>query len=145
MIKKITLLYFMVLFSGSACAEKSISEIPLSVDSVQTHRVNKNLIRIIQHNMEMLPRLEIQRLSTPDVKLVEKLVIEKIKLQNQVIDFSDSSGTFIDSLVLENGVIKFSIEHSYSGTSGGEIFLDCTLDVKGNQFSQPVCVEKEGE
>lgn len=145
MIKKIALLYFVVLFSGSACAEKSISEIPLSVDSVQTHRVNKSLIRIIQHNMEMLPRLEIQRLSTPDVKLAEKLVIEKIKLKSQMIDFSDSSGTFIDSLVLENGVIKFSIEHSYSGASGGEIFLDCTLDVKGNKFSQPVCVEKEGE
>jgi len=145
MIKKIALLYFVVLFSGCASAEISISEIPLSVDSVQTYRVNKSLIRIIQHNMEMSPRLEIQRLSTPGIKLVEELIIENIKLKNQMIDFSDSSGTYIESLVLANGVIKFSIEHFFSGSSGGEIFIDCTLDVKGNQFSQPVCVEKEGK
>jgi len=59
MIKKLSLFPLMFLLAGQACAEKNSSEIPLSIDTIQTHRADKSLIRIIQHNMEIMPRLEI--------------------------------------------------------------------------------------
>lgn len=145
MIKQLSLICFVFLLTGQACAEKTSVDIPLSIDNIQTHRVDKSLIRIIQYNMELLPRLEIELLATPEIKLIQKLVVEKIKLKNQTIDFSDSSGSYIESLVLEDGVIKFSVEHSFSGASGGEIFLDCAISVKGNKIFQPDCSEKVGE
>ena len=77
--------------------------------------------------------------------MANTLVIDKLKLKNRTIDFSDSSGTHIESLEIKSGVINFSVEHFYSGSSGGEIFLICSIDVKGNKISQPDCSEKEGE
>lgn len=145
--KQMVILPLFLLLSGQACADKhsteqSLAQIPLSVDSVETHRVDKSLIRIIQYNMELNPRLEIERLTTPDVTLAQKVIIEKIKLKNETIDFKDSSGTYIESLNLKKGIISFTIEHSYPDISGGEIFLECQINVKDNNIAHPVCAEK---
>lgn len=140
--KKLLLLSFISIFSFPAFSEKLISDIPLSVDSVQTHRVADSLIQIIQYNMEFTPKLVIQRLDTPKLKLLQQQVIDKIKTKNKMIDLNHSAGTFIESLALKKGVIIFTIQHYYAGSSGGEITLNCKVDVNNNKISKPTCVEK---
>ncbi len=90
MLKKLLLLSFIFVFSLPAFSQELKSDIPLSVDNVQTHRVADSLIKIIQYNMEFTPKLVIQRLEIPKLKLSQQLVIDKIKIKNRVINFSHS-------------------------------------------------------
>ena len=139
---KLLLLSFIFIFSLPAFSEKLKSNIPLSVDSIQTHRVADSLIQVIQYNMEFTPKLVIQRLGTPKLKLLQQQVIDKIKIKNKMIDFNHSAGTFIESLALKEGVIIFTIQHYNAGSSGGEITLNCKVDVTNNNISEPTCIEK---
>lgn len=92
--------------------------------------------------MEFTPKLVIQRIETPKLKLSQQKVIDKIKIKNRTIDFNHSAGTFIESLDMIKGVIKFTVIHYYASSSGGEITLNCKVDVNNNHISNPSCVEK---
>lgn len=133
----------MLSVSGVACAGVVSSSIPLAVDSVRTDRVDDSLVRIIQYNMEMLPKIEFELLSTPDVLLVNKLVVDKVKVGNEMIDFTRSAGVSVSDVELNNGVIHFAVDYFYPGSSGGEINFSCMIDVKGNKLASPVCVEAQ--
>ncbi len=92
--------------------------------------------------MEFTPKLVIQRLEIPKLKLSQQLVIDKLKIKNRIIDFNHSAGTFIESLILKRGVVMFTLVHYFAGSSGGEITLNCKIDVNNNHISNPICVEK---
>ena len=142
MLKKLSLLLITLSLSQFACAEKISATIPLGINHVQTKRVSDSVIRIIKYNMEIVPRLVIERLETPKYKLAEKLVIEKVTLGNKLINFKDSAGTYVDNMSFKKGVFHFTVEHYFGGTSGGEIMLKCKVDVKNNKIKSPICVRK---
>lgn len=142
MFKKIFLLLLTFMMSQFACAEKNTSTIPLGINHVQTQRVADSVIRIIKYNMEVTPQIEIERLETPKFKLAERIIINKVKVGNRWIDFTNSAGTFIDGMSFKKGFFYFTIEHYFSGTSGGEIVLKCKIDTNNNKLSKPSCIEK---
>lgn len=142
MLQKIILVSFCCILSAPVISGNLKSDIPLSIDSVQTHRVADSLIRIIRYNMEFTPKLVIQRIETPKLKLSQQLIINKLKIKDKIIDFNHSAGTFIESLNLIKGIVKFTVMHYYPGTSGGEITLNCKVDVNNNKISNPICKEK---
>ena len=138
---KIFLLVFLMLFLQSAVAE-SKATIPLSINNVEVLRVHGNLVRVIQHNMELLPQLEIEVIAVPELVLLKRLVITQVTTANEVIDFTDSAGSFIDSLSLKKDFISFSLDHFRKGKSGGSVQVDCRIDLKGGGLSEPICIEK---
>lgn len=142
MFKKSFLLLLMFMMSQFACAEKKSSTIPLGINHVQTQRVADSVIRVIKYNMEVTPQFEIERLETPRFKLAERMVINKLKVGNRWIDFTNSAGTFIDGMSFKKGIFHFTVEHFFAGTSGGETTLKCKIDANNNKLSKPVCSEK---
>ena len=142
MLKIIPILSFVFIFLRPAYSESLQPVIPLSVDSVQTHRVANSLIQIIQYNMEFTPKLVIQRLETPKLKLAQQLVIDKVHIKNKIVYFNHSAGTFIDTVTMEKGVIKFTLTQYYAGSGGGEITLNCEINANDNKLTKPDCKEK---
>jgi len=117
--------------------------IPLSIDDVKTQLINKNLIRIIQYNTEVEPKLVIERLARPRLKVIEKLVIKKVKVGDRNIDFEDTAGVFVESIKVIKNDIKFSVYFVFSGKGGGAIDFDCIVKVNNDKFSKPKCTETE--
>ena len=109
--------------------------IPLSIDDVKTQLINKNLIRIIQYNTEVEPKLVIERLARPRLKVIEKLVIKKVKVGDRNIDFEDTAGVFVESINVIKNNIKFSVYFVFSGKGGGAIDFVCTVKVNNVQAS----------
>lgn len=140
MLKKILVCVFAFLLSASLFACES-NEIPLTVDSVETHRVDDSLVRIIIYDTEHDPKIEIELLSTPKIALKKKLVINKVTLGKKTLDFNDSAAVSIDDLKLKDGVVKFSVDFFYR-VGSGEVIMDCSVNVAGNNISKLVCEEK---
>ena len=117
--------------------------IPVSINEVKTQLIDKNLIRIIQYNTEVEPKLVIERLSRPRLNVLEKLVIKKVKVGNRKIDFEDTAGVFVESLKIVDNKIIFPVYFVFSGKGGGAIDFDCTVKVNDDTFSKPKCIETE--
>lgn len=117
--------------------------IPVSISEVKTQLIDKNLIRIIQYNTEVEPKLVIERLSRPRLNVIEKLVIKKVKVGNRKIDFEDTAGVFVESIKVIKNNIKFSVYFVFSGKGGGAIDFDCIVKVNNDKFSRPKCIETE--
>jgi len=117
--------------------------IPLSVTDVKTQLIDKNLIRIIQYNTEAEPKLIIERLARPRLKVIENLVIKKVKVGDKYIDFEESAGVFIESMKVVKNSIKFSVYFVFSGKGGGSIDFECAVKVDNDKLAIPKCNEIE--
>ena len=143
MVKYIISICALIIGINVVFASNEKPTIPLSIDDVKTQLINKKLIRIIQYNTEVEPKLVIERLARPRLKVIEKLVVKKVKVGDRNINFEDSAGIFVESIkVIENN-IKFSVYFVFSGKGGGAIDFDCTVKVNDDKFSKPKCTETE--
>jgi len=126
------------LFVAANCTASQKEDIPLSIDHVETYRVADSLVRVIAYNTELLPRITIELIQTPDVKLLQKLVIEKITIGKEELAFKKSTSVSIDNITVENGVVNFSVEYYFSG---GRPFITaaCQVDANNNKLSPLTC------
>lgn len=117
--------------------------IPLKISEVKTQLINKkHLVRIIEFNTEHEPKIIIERLARPSIKVLEKLVISKVKLNNKIIDFENSAATSFESIVVEGNDIKFVVDYFYLGKGAGSVLFECKVNVNNENISEPVCSEK---
>ena len=87
MIKSIVLVISIFFIASISHAGKVIPTIPVEIDSVQTKRISESLVRIIEYNTELKQSLVIERMQTPDLKVVDKLEISQVSFGNKIIDF----------------------------------------------------------
>jgi len=113
------------------------SPLPLSIDTVETHRVDNSLIRIIRHNMELQPLLEIERISTPDIKLAETLKIDAITIAGETLGFKEADGVFIETLKIRKGIITFILDYYF--LRGGNTLIKCAINVNNNKLGMLNC------
>ncbi len=137
--KKLILLLTGLLYISCAYSQPLLvtSSLPLSVDSVETHRVDDSLVRIIRHNMELQPLLEIERISTPDIKLVETLKIDAVTVNGETLRFKESDGVFIETLKIHKGIVEFTLGYYFH--RGGNPLIQCTINVNNNKLGMLNC------
>jgi len=127
----------MLLFSFSA----SSSVLPASIDKVETYRVNDFLVRVVKHNMEVNPILEIDTISTPEFIVTDSIKIKSVTVGNEELIFNGSSGVFVESFSLKNHEVFFSLEYFY--LDGGSNYVDCVVSFNEGLISAPKCGYKD--
>ncbi len=137
MMSKVISCCCMLLFSFSA----SSSVLPASIDKVQTYRVNDFLVRVVKHNMEVNPILEIDKISTPEFRVIDSLKIKSVIVGNEELIFNGSSGVFVESFSSKNSDIFFSLEYFY--LEGGSNYIDCVVSFNEGLISAPKCGYKD--
>ena len=143
MIKRFFLFVSILFIASLSYADKVKSTIPVEVDSVQTKRIAESLIRIIEYNTELKQSLVIERMKTPEVKVVEKIEITKVTVGNKTIDFKAAAGVYIEDMKIEKGVVTFLVDYIYGGKGGGSILVRCNVNANNNKLSKLVCSEKK--
>ena len=133
-----TVLILFAAFINTYCTAATKEDIPLSVDHVETTRVDDSLVRVIEYNTELLPRITIELIQTPEVKLLQKHVIDKITIGKEDLVFKKSTGLSIDNVAIDNGVVKFTVEYYFAG---GRPFITaaCQVDANNNKLKPLSC------
>lgn len=142
MIKKFILVIFILLISKITFAERVTPTIPVEVDNVRTKRISDSLIRVVEYNTELKQSLVIERMKTPEVKVVEKLEITQLKIGDKLLDFKTAAGVYIEDLKIEKGNVIFLVDYFYGGKGAGSIIVKCSVSANNNKLSVPVCSKK---
>jgi hypothetical protein len=127
-----------ILFS-SACMSDSLSSktIPVSIDEVSTLRIGENLIRVIRYNMELEPKIIIERLTTPVLSVIESKTIDSILLAGETLDFNKSQGVFIEDFSIKNSIVNIKFEYFYP--TNGSVIVNCNMLIASNNFEPLQC------
>lgn len=92
--------------------------------------------------MEVEPLLEIDKISTPEFRVIDSIEIRSVFIENKELKFNSSSGVFIESISSRNSELLFSLEYFY--LDGGSDYIDCTISINTSSMSTPTCIYKEG-
>lgn len=125
-----------------ACAQQPVasglsSDVPLSVWGIELKRVNNQLIRVLRHNMEIEPKIVIERIATPDLTLLEKLEVTGFEYGDEKYTFADSQGAFLESLDIDGQAVHFAIEFYFN--QGGSALLNCSVRIEADKLVQQEC------
>ena len=124
-----------------SCAHSQKGEVtsllPLSVDSVERHRVDDSLIRIVRHNMELQPLLEIERITPPAMRLAEALHINSVIVEGELLRFKDTAGVFVESVKLNGSTVVFVLDYFF--LDGGNSLIRCGVSVGNNKLGTLDC------
>ena len=120
-------------------ADTLSSSLPLSVDAVEIRRVDDSLIRMIRHNMEVKPVIEIERINVPIVELAQVLRITEVKVGDTLLPFTNITGVFVDDLALDKKgkTVKFTLDYFYP--RGGSDYIKCEVPVGNNNVGEVHC------
>ncbi|MGR5130634.1 hypothetical protein [Photobacterium swingsii] len=113
------------------------SNLPASIDRVMTYRVNDYLVRVIEHNTEVNPILEIDKITTPEYKVINGIAITSVDIGGERLLFNKSSGVYIESISVKNTNVLFSFEYFY--LEGGSNFIDCVVAITAVGIDLPNC------
>ncbi|WP_413114116.1 hypothetical protein [Thaumasiovibrio sp. DFM-14] len=129
--------FCMLLFTVSS----NSSMLPASIDKVETYRINDFLVRVIKHNMEVNPILEIDKIITPEFCVIDSIKINSVTVANEELSFNESSGVFVESISSKHNEILFSLEYFY--LEGGSNYIDCAISFNDNSITTPKCSYKD--
>ncbi|WP_261858206.1 hypothetical protein [Photobacterium sanguinicancri] len=91
--------------------------------------------------MEVNPILEIDKISTPEFRVIDSLKIKSVIVGNEELIFNGSSGVFVESFSSKNSDIFFSLEYFY--LEGGSNYIDCVVSFNEGLISAPKCGYKD--
>lgn len=141
----IKLLAFQLFFSAGLTYGKEVqhSIIPLTVDAVETTRVNNRLVRTILYSSSNSIKLDIELIKAPEMNiLLDKKTIKEISVKteagNKLLDFEDSAAVSIDAINIVEGFVRFTVEF-FVRVGGGYYLSECRVDANKERLSKPVC------
>lgn len=113
------------------------SSLPYSVDRVETFRVNEQLVRVIVHNMELEPRLDLELMAAPSGKLLDSTTVTKIQVNGELLDFAQSSGVFVEGVEAADSGVQVTFDYFY--LQGGSNLIKCYVVVQTGSIGEPEC------
>lgn len=138
--KILALILSLVIISCTATAQtKQSSGVPLSINKIETYRIKNQVVRIIKHNMEINPKIELELIKTPELTIQDYLVIASVKTPNREYIFKKSDGVFVEALDVDGDEIQITFE--YYVPKGSTIALNCKIIVSEKAFEPTQCKE----
>jgi hypothetical protein len=113
------------------------SGVPVSINKIETHRVNDYLIRILKHNMELEPKVVLELFQPPEMNLKDYLSITSVKTAERLYSFKESDGVFVEDIKVNKGTVEITFE--YYVPKSDAIRLDCKIPTSGKGFDPIAC------
>ena len=124
--------------SCSVIAEqKNSSGVPVSINKIETHRVNDYLIRIVKHNMELEPKVELELFQPPEMNLKDYLSITSVKTAERLYSFKESDGVFVEDIKVNKGTVEITFE--YYVPKSEPVRLECKIPTSIKGFAPIAC------
>lgn len=136
--KLLTSFFCILLTSCIAIAEQQKSSgIPASINKIDTQRVGDQLVRVIKHNMELEPKIELEIFQPPEMILQDYLSITSVKTSQQEYSFKESDGVFVEDIKIKEKNVEITFE--YYLPKSDAITLNCSIPILKNNFGPRIC------
>lgn len=142
--------YSLLLIASTSCASPldvplvnavpSASGVPVSVSHIELGVVGDRIVRVIQHNMELNPIVQVEILSRPDYKITNATTIIELPFGEDNLSLKNSSGAFVEELSINDDHVNMVFE--YFPLKGSSIVLSCNLAINADEFSKLKCISK---
>ena len=142
--------YSLLLIVSTSCANAlniapaskipSVSGVPVSVNHIELGLVGDRIVRVIQHNMELNPIVQVEILSRPDYKIINTTTIIELPFGEKNLSLKKSSDAFVEELSINDDHVNMVFE--YFPLKGSSIMLSCNLAINTDEFSKLKCVSK---
>ncbi|WP_347330535.1 hypothetical protein [Marinimicrobium locisalis] len=137
-----SLLFLLSVLLLSSCSMAEMPEaddafLPLSIDQVETYRVEDLLLRLIKHNMEIEPRFELELIKPGGRKGVDRREVTSITLDGKTLSFTESAGVYVESMGANNEGATLVLE--YFHLQGSAVMIECTFPVVNQKIEPPQC------
>ena len=121
-------------------APQNSSGVPVSITPIETYRVNDHLVRIIKHNMELEPKVELEFFQPPEMNLKGYLTITSVKTSEREYVFKKSDGVFVEDIQVNKEGVEITFE--YYIPKGDTVTLACNVPVTEKGFNPIICNKK---
>lgn len=115
-----------------------LAQVPSSVSSVETYRVRDILVRLIIHNMEINPVIEVDTINRSDYEINDVFRVSSISLDNEKLDFNQSAGVFVEEYGERDNKVFFVLDYFYLH-GGGSVLVDCEVSFEKEKILPPEC------
>src|SRR5690606_14151034 len=110
--KILALVLSILIMSCTATAQtEQSSGVPLSINKIETHRVKDHVVRIIKHNMEIAPKIELELIQTPQFTIQDYVTITSAKTSDGEYVFKKSDGVFVEAIKVKGEEIEITFEY----------------------------------
>ena len=114
--------------------------IPLSVDSLTTHRAKDVLVRFIQYNIDEA-ELRLETVRPIHHELLDFVDIKSFKVDGRTYVFEKCDALSTKSLQLEGEAVQ--VEFECFLPRGGTAVAACTVPIEGTKFGKMACERKD--
>ena len=136
--KLLTFFICILLTSCSAVAEQQKhSGVPASINNIKVHRVDDHLIRIIKHNMEIEPKVELEFILPPEMKIIDYLSITSAKTTDREYIFTNSDGVYVEGIDVTKEAIEIAFEYYLPKSEA--VRLSCKIPISNEGFGSIAC------
>lgn len=136
--KLLTSFFCILLTSCIAIAKQQESSgIPASINKIDMQRVRDQLVRVIKHNMELEPKIELELFQPPEMTLKDYLSITSVKTSQQGYSFKESDGVFVEDIKINENSVEITFE--YYPKKSDAITLNCSIPILENNFGSTIC------
>lgn len=139
-LKPLLFLFSALLLSSCSMADMPEADdafLPLSIDQVETYRVEDHLLRLIKHNMEIEPLFELELIEPGELKGVDRREVTSITLDGKTLSFAESAGVFVESMGVSNEGATLVLEYFY--LQGSAVMIECTFPIVNQKIEPPQC------
>ena len=98
------------------------------------------MVRIIKHNMELEPKVELEFFQPPEMNLKDYLSIISVKTSEREYVFKKSDGVFVEDIQVDKGAVKITFE--YYVPKGDTVTLVCNVAITDKGFNPITCDKK---
>ncbi len=138
--KILALVLSILIMSCTATAQtEQSSGVPLSINKIETHRLKDHVVRIIKHNMEITPKIELELIKTPELTIQDYVTITSAKTTDREYVFKKSDGVFVEAIKVKGEEIRITFE--YYVPKGNTILLNCKIVVTEKELKPTLCEE----
>lgn len=123
--------------SMAGMPEADNSYLPLSIDQVETYRVEEHLLRLIKHNMEIKPRFELELIDPSGPTGMDRREVTSIRLNGETLSFAESAGVFVESMGVNKEGATLVLE--YFHLRGHVDRVECVIPVVNRKIASPKC------
>lgn len=117
--------------------EADSAYLPLSIDQVETYRIEGHLLRLIKHNMELKPSFELELIDPAGPTGVDRREVTSILLNGETLSFAESAGVFFESMGANKEGATLVLE--YFHLRGRADRIDCVIPIVNGKISSPKC------
>ena len=114
--------------------------IPLSVDSVETHRAKDVLVRVIQYNTDKA-ELRLEAVRPIQHELLDSIDIKSFTLGERTYEFTKCDELVVNSVAVEAASVQ--VEFECFVPKAAAVVAACTVPIDGLKFAKMVCERKE--